>query len=264
MSVFPAASSKNLPPSWRTLMSDPKSPIIDFYPRDFAIDLNGKKAAWMGVALLPFIDEQRMHLALNDVYPDLTDEEEKRNSLGPHLLFVSKDRAASYPFIRDLFEKTAPEDKDKEVELPVDDFDSMAGLIKVGKSYSHQYKHTFCIEYYDPKYKLDFIFPAIRHPDAKVPPKQLKPSDYVGQYRPTIGFEGPNSSRPQASLSLAGHRMVNNASFGHQNPRPDPSSRFVQGFQQHSQQRNQQQSNSFYGLPPSDGYQSWTGNNYRM
>ena len=52
MCVFPAASGQFLPDTWRTLMSDPFSPIIDFYPTDFAVDLNGKKFEWMGVALL--------------------------------------------------------------------------------------------------------------------------------------------------------------------------------------------------------------------
>ncbi|XP_058393469.1 5'-3' exoribonuclease 2-like isoform X2 [Diceros bicornis minor] len=46
MGVFPAASGNFLPPSWQKLMSDPDSSIIDFYPEDFAIDLNGKKYAW--------------------------------------------------------------------------------------------------------------------------------------------------------------------------------------------------------------------------
>uniref|UniRef100_H2ZNE1 Uncharacterized protein n=1 Tax=Ciona savignyi TaxID=51511 RepID=H2ZNE1_CIOSA len=56
MCVFPEASGQFLPTSWRKLMGDPNSAIIDFYPDDFKIDLNGKKYAWQGVALLPFVD----------------------------------------------------------------------------------------------------------------------------------------------------------------------------------------------------------------
>ena len=53
------------------------SPIIDFYPEDFKIDLNGKKWAWQGVALLPFVEEKRLFKALEDYYPLLTTEESK-------------------------------------------------------------------------------------------------------------------------------------------------------------------------------------------
>uniref|UniRef100_A0A663EAE1 5'-3' exoribonuclease n=1 Tax=Aquila chrysaetos chrysaetos TaxID=223781 RepID=A0A663EAE1_AQUCH len=90
MGVFPAASGNFLPPTWRKLMTDPESSIIDFYPEDFAIDLNGKKYAWQGVALLPFVDERRLRAALEEVYPDLTPEESRRNSLGGDVLFVGK------------------------------------------------------------------------------------------------------------------------------------------------------------------------------
>ena len=51
------------------------SPIIDFYPTDFKVDLNGKKFMWQGVALLPFVDETRLLRALKEHYHTLTDEE---------------------------------------------------------------------------------------------------------------------------------------------------------------------------------------------
>lgn len=75
MGVFPAASSVHVPRPWAKLMSDPESPIIDFYPEDFKIDLNGKKFAWQGVALLPFVDEKRLIKALEPYYKLLTPEE---------------------------------------------------------------------------------------------------------------------------------------------------------------------------------------------
>ena len=38
-------------------MTDATSPIIDFYPENFETDLNGKKADWEAIVLIPFIDE---------------------------------------------------------------------------------------------------------------------------------------------------------------------------------------------------------------
>lgn len=77
MGVFPAASGSHVPDPWSTLMSDPESEIIDFYPEDFKIDLNGKKFAWQGVALLPFVDERRLIRALKPYYEMLTPDESK-------------------------------------------------------------------------------------------------------------------------------------------------------------------------------------------
>jgi 5'-3' exoribonuclease 2 len=75
-------------------MHDDASPILDFYPTDFKVDLNGKRFAWMGVALLPFIDERRLLTALEDVYSDLTDEEKARNALGADYLMVGRHHPA--------------------------------------------------------------------------------------------------------------------------------------------------------------------------
>ena len=68
MSVFPAASRSHVPEPWAELMVDPECTIIDFYPEDFKIDLNGKKYAWQGVALLPFVDEVRQKKLETKVY----------------------------------------------------------------------------------------------------------------------------------------------------------------------------------------------------
>lgn len=86
MGVMPAASNHTLPEVFRPLMEDEDSEIIDFYPEDFPIDLNGKKWAWQGVALLPFIDEKRLLKAMAEKYPLLTDEENKRNEMGKDVL----------------------------------------------------------------------------------------------------------------------------------------------------------------------------------
>jgi 5'-3' exoribonuclease 2 len=44
MGVLPAASNHAIPEPFRVLMEEP-SPIVDFYPEDWALDLNGKKWA---------------------------------------------------------------------------------------------------------------------------------------------------------------------------------------------------------------------------
>ncbi|CAG8544920.1 10050_t:CDS:10 [Acaulospora colombiana] len=89
MGVLPAESKDHLPePFWR-LMTHEDSEIIDFYPSNFRIDLNGKKYDWQGVALLPFIEEFRLLKAVNTVYPFLSSEEDFRNTLGSDVLCLS-------------------------------------------------------------------------------------------------------------------------------------------------------------------------------
>jgi 5'-3' exoribonuclease 2 len=93
MGVLPAASNHAIPEPFRILMEDPNSPIVDFYPEDFPIDLNGKKFAWQGVAVLPFIDEKRLLEAMATKYPELSDDEKKRNEFGKETLMFSQEGA---------------------------------------------------------------------------------------------------------------------------------------------------------------------------
>jgi 5'-3' exoribonuclease 2 len=72
MGVLPARSAHCMPRGCRQLMTDPDSPIIDFYPENFALDMNGKRFAWQAVALLPWIDEKRLLSSLKELEKDFS------------------------------------------------------------------------------------------------------------------------------------------------------------------------------------------------
>lgn len=90
MSVLPAASRTHIPAAFQELMTKQDSEIIDFYPEEFELDLNGKRYTWQGVAILPFIDENRLLNALTPKYAELTPEEVFRNTQGNEILFISR------------------------------------------------------------------------------------------------------------------------------------------------------------------------------
>lgn len=88
MAVLPARSRKLMPVVYRSLMTDPHSPIIDFYPHEVDIDMNGKTATWEAVVLLSFVDENRLIEALKPVEAKLSPIEKKRNSFGRDIEFL--------------------------------------------------------------------------------------------------------------------------------------------------------------------------------
>lgn len=218
MSVFPAASGKFLPPTWRELMSGPESPIIDFYPKDFKIDLNGKRYAWQGVALLPFVDEKRLHRTLANVYADLTDDEIRRNRRDSEVLFVRKGHPL-YDFLLGLYEEKMLKEKQ---DLVTDFSQGMRGkvfedvkLVSAGNVYpcpvpglpDLSSTQSISVRYEDPQYDDDFIFPATVLSNATMPDRILKPGDFPANknWKPYIGMTR-NDHSPH--VSPGGQRML--------------------------------------------------------
>ena len=90
MACLPPSSSYLLPKPFQWLMRSSKSPIKEFYPESFTVDMNGKRWPWEAVILLPFIDSKRLVQAVHDFVSvdHLTSTESKRNLFRDDLVFV--------------------------------------------------------------------------------------------------------------------------------------------------------------------------------
>lgn len=132
MGVLPAASNHALPEVFHDLMSNPESEIIDFYPEDFPVDLNGKKFAWQGVVLLPFIDEKRLLTAMEKKYPLLSEEERIRNTHGTEVLLLS-DRHSLYQDLAGTFYSKKAGPAQHTLDMSVSD--GLAGIVERSDTY---------------------------------------------------------------------------------------------------------------------------------
>lgn len=98
MGVLPDRSKKIVPEVYWDLMTKADSPIIDFYPRDFELDMNGKKMDWEAVIKIPFIDEKRLLDAMAPKNELLSDDEKGRNGFDVPIKFTySSDYDFTYP-----------------------------------------------------------------------------------------------------------------------------------------------------------------------
>uniref|UniRef100_A0A8D0GMQ6 5'-3' exoribonuclease n=1 Tax=Sphenodon punctatus TaxID=8508 RepID=A0A8D0GMQ6_SPHPU len=201
MGVFPAASGNFLPPTWRKLMTDPESSIIDFYPEDFAIDLNGKKFAWQ--VFLSFAD--------------------RRNSLGGDVMYVGKHHPFC-DFVAELYKSSSTEPVDMPPELchgiqgkltlnenPV--LPDVAVPSPVPALRDLTQNSAININFKDPQFQEDFIFKAVVLSGAKKPPPTLKPGDWEKNndgrsWRPQLGF---NRDRRQVHLDQSAFRTLGHA-----------------------------------------------------
>ncbi|WVO15446.1 5'-3' exoribonuclease 2 [Cryptococcus depauperatus] len=180
LGVFPAASRIHLPEPLQTLMINEDSPILDFYPPDFEIDMNGKKMAWQGVALLPFIDQKRLLDALKSKEDELSDDEKRRNTWGDSLMFVANDNTLFDVFCDKLYGLRA---KDVTKPVPIDPSTSMgmSGAVLPDPN---------CV----PSSSFDTPLPTIPEcPD-------LNPNDSI-----SVRYYFPRQASPHRSIILRGY-----------------------------------------------------------
>lgn len=180
MGVMPAASNHTIPPVFRSLMTDEDSDIVDFYPEEFQIDLNGKKWAWQGVAILPFIDENRLLKAMATRYPQLTAEEAERNKMGKDVLIFS-DRHPLNTVVSDSF-YSKKKIKDNTIVVNPRLSDGLAGTIE--------------------KHEDWFPGSALVYPGDT---KAMEDIDYDASV--TVHFEFPASDSLHKSMLLRGLKM---------------------------------------------------------
>ncbi|KAJ3099071.1 5'-3' exoribonuclease 2 [Phlyctochytrium planicorne] len=190
MGVLPAASRAHIPTVYHPLMLNEDSPIIDFYPEKFPIDLNGKKYAWQGVALLTFIDEARLLEAMEPYNQQLSEDEVIRNSKGEEYLFVGQNNR----LFETLCALYARRSDDKKVELDATSSGRMLGSVRPdedfcipGSTFESPFGHlglndisenrAISAVYDMPQVAPKHVFKARLLPLVSFPPKQLTGED---------------------------------------------------------------------------------------
>lgn len=91
LAVLPPQSRDILPVACHQLIMKDDSPIIDFYPLKFEIDLEGKRMEWEGHPILPFVDVDRLKSAYKSIENELTENEKKRTYDGKNIKYFNNN-----------------------------------------------------------------------------------------------------------------------------------------------------------------------------
>ena len=87
LGVLPPLSSALLPAPYRALMTNPNSPVYEFFIDELKIDMEGKSFEWEAIVLLKFMEEEKLLAACEMVLlSDLTPQEQKQNFQGSDIL----------------------------------------------------------------------------------------------------------------------------------------------------------------------------------
>ena len=88
--VLPAQSRDLLPKSYQSLMVDPMSDIIEYYPKEYEIETTNKYYLWECQPILPYIISDTIREAIKTLR--LTTEEKERNKFGKVYEITAKNK----------------------------------------------------------------------------------------------------------------------------------------------------------------------------
>ncbi|KAI7979040.1 5'-3' exoribonuclease 4 [Camellia lanceoleosa] len=223
MGTLPSTSSSALPEEYRRLMTDPASPIQEFYPSDFEIDMNGKRFAWQGIAKLPFINEKKLVAETKKLKDTLTEQEQFRNSVMHDLLYVH----SSHPLAAQIL----------------------------------SYYHFLNTTYLNPAHHKHIAEPpaGIHMPGKILSPLDIKPFPLLW-HEDNGGRRQQNRDRPPILGSISGprlgeaaHRLLKNTL----NLKPNHNN-YSESFQQ-TPYRNSQSNHVIINRPRAAGPSEWKG-----
>ncbi|KAF7969495.1 hypothetical protein HWV62_27245 [Athelia sp. TMB] len=254
MSVFPAASRFHIPSVFHHLMTDENSPIIDFYPTSFEIDMNGKKMPWQGVVLMDFINPKRLLDAMAIDYPKLTEEEKRRNRYGNYVLSVS-DEHPLYQTFETLYGKRKHQEP---VPLDVNASKGISGSVLPNEdciprsTYSSPLSTQADIKN-NKTLTATYLFPkqlsphrSILLPGVKRPVRYLTSADRNAIQR--YGERNGSDGRGRGGYDQRGGRgSGRGGSMLHSNFNPGLSSRERDGLRNHHPQQRPPQASQGYG-----------------
>ncbi|KAL6858655.1 exoribonuclease [Trichoderma novae-zelandiae] len=259
MSVLPAASRHALPPVFHDLMTQKDSEIIDFYPEEFEIDLNGKKMAWQGVALLPFIDMTRLLKAVESKYPQLSPDDVARNTIGKDVLLLSDNHEGLYDDILTTF-YSKKQDRSR-LSINTANSNGLAGEIEKqedtvphgalryplerGSMPDLDYDHSISVYYDMPKASQTHKSMLLR--GVRMPPPALTRSD-IEEIKGKTNRTGRNYGGPPSHYGNNNGRQRGGYSGGYRDTREPYNGR------NRDNQRFQPYPNPPYGMPQPPPY----------
>ncbi|KAK4670955.1 5'-3' exoribonuclease 2 [Podospora pseudoanserina] len=211
MSVLPAASRHAIPEVFHDLMTNEDSEIIDFYPEEFDIDLNGKKMSWQGIALLPFIEMPRLLKAMEPKQKLLSEEDRARNEPGKEVLIIS-DAHPVYDDITQKFYSKKPVGDKVEIDSALSEglsgkIEKIEGYVPHGELRYPLERHTFPDVDFDRTLSVHYELPSSSHihksillRGVKLPPPVLDRSDIE-----ILKGKGRNSGRGYGGVPFHGN-----------------------------------------------------------